>query len=168
MNILSDEVFAVILAIMVIGSIFSVVEVIQPRIIEPFISLGLLNEECKIGDYPREVFIGENLTLCLLLYNYMGYPVIMQVKYKIGTNETLPTNTTPSPQPVIMVFEKLLDHNENITLLIQVPIAVNKSYVGKEIALIFELWIYDVDHGNWVYSGIWDQLYVKVLEVPIP
>jgi len=168
MNILNDEVFAVILAIMVIGSIFSVAEVLQPRIVEPFISIGLLNEECKIGDYPGEVFIGENLTLCLLLYNYMGYPVLVQVKYKIGTNETLPTNTTPSPRPAIMIFEKLLDHNENITLLIQVPIAVNKSYVGKEIALIFELWIYDVNQDNWVYSGIWNQLYVKVLEVPIP
>ena len=168
MNILNNEVFAVILAIIIIGSIFSLAKVLQPGITEPFTAIALLNEECKMGDYPREVFVGENITLCILLYNYMGYPVLMQVKYKIGTSESLPTNTTPSPKPAIKVIEKLLDHNENVTLLIQVPILVNKSYVGKEIALIFELWIYDIDQRDWVYSGKWNHLYVKVLEAPIP
>jgi len=70
--------------------------------------------------------------------------------------------------PTIHVYDKLLDHGENITFYVEVPIKVNESFVGKRIALIFELWIYDIDHGKWVYSGRWGHLYVEVLESPIP
>ncbi len=168
MNILDDEVFAVLLAIVIVGSVFAIAQVIRPEVTEPFTAIGLLNEECRIGHYPKEVFQGQNLTLCIFLYNHMGYPLLMQVRYKIGTNETLPTNTTPSPQPVIKELEVLLDNNDNATILVQVPIAVGGEYVGKRVALIFELWIYDISKQEWVYTGRWNHLYVKVLEAPIP
>ena len=168
MNLLDDEVFAVIIAIIVVGSVFSGAQLLRPSVTEPFTAIGLLNENCKIGVYPDKVFRGENLTLCIFLYNYMGYPLLMQVRYKIGSNTTLPTNSTPSPMPTILVFNKLLDHGENTTFYVEVPIKVNESFVGKRIALIFELWIYDIDHDKWVYSGRWNHLYVEVLESPIP
>ncbi len=168
MNLLDDEVLAVLLAIIVVGSVFSAAQLLRPSVTEPFTAIGLLNENCKIGEYPSKVFRGENLTLCIYLYNHMGYPLLMQVRYKIGTNTTLPTNTTPSPMPTLLVYNKLLDNGENITFHVEVPIAVNESYVGKRIALIFELWIYDIDRGEWVYDGRWVHLYVEVLEPPIP
>ncbi len=168
MNLLDDEVLAVLLAIIVVGSVFSAAQLLRPSVTEPFTAIGLLNENCKIGEYPSKVFRGENLTLCIYLYNHMGYPLLMQVRYKIGTNTTLPTNTTPSPMPTLLVYNKLLDNGENITFHVEVPVAVNESYVGKRIALIFELWIYDIDRGEWVYGGRWVHLYVEVLEPPIP
>ena len=168
MNILDDEVFAVLLAIVVVGSVFAMAQIVRPEIVEPFTAIGLLNEECRIGDYPKEVLEGQNLTLCIFLYNHMGYPLLMQVRYKIGTNETLPTNTTPSPRPVIKEYEVLLNNNENTTTLVQVPITVSQEYVGKRVALIFELWVYDTSKHQWVYTGEWNHLYVKVLEAPIP
>lgn len=168
MNLLDEEVFAVILALIVVGSIFSVAQLIRPNVTEPFTAIGLLNENCMIGDYPSKVFSGENITLCIFLYNHMGYPLLMQVRYKIGSNTTLPTNSTPSPVPTILIFDKLLDHGGNTTFLVEVPISVNESFVGKRIALIFELWFYDIDRDEWIYSGRWNHLYVEVLESPIP
>ena len=168
MNLLDEEVFAVLLAIVVVGSVFAIAQVVRPKVIEPFTAIGLLNEECKIGEYPKEVFVGQNVTLCIFLDNHEGYPLLMKVKYKIGVSEELPTNTTPSPRPTIKEFEAVLDDGENVTMLVKVPITVNEGFVGKRVALIFELWIYDVDKHEWVYSGRWNHLYVKVLEAPIP
>jgi len=68
------------MAIIVVGSVFSVAQLLRPSVTEPFTAIGLLNENCEIGDYPSKVFRGENITLCIFLYNYMGYPLLMQVK----------------------------------------------------------------------------------------
>jgi len=168
MNVLDDEVFAVLMAIIIVGSVFAAAQLLRPSVVEPFTAIGLLNEECRIGDYPSKVFRGENITLCIYLYNHIGYPLLMQVRYKIGTNTTLPTNTTPSPMPTMLIFNKMLNHGENNTFRIEVPITVSEGFVGRRAALIFELWIYNLDQGTWVYSGRWNHLYVEVLESPIP
>lgn len=167
MNLLDEEVFAVMLAVIVVASILSIAQILRPEIVEPFSAIGLLGENCKIGDYPDKVFNGENITLCIFLDNHMGYPVYFQVRYKIGSNETLPTNTTPSPQPTIMVFEALLDNKANKTFKISIPVNVSEELVGSRVALIFELWMYDIDSNEWVYTGRWNHLYVRVLEVPL-
>lgn len=168
MDLLDEEVFAVILAITIVGSAIAIAQVVRPEITEPFNALGLLNEECKIGDYPRYVYPGGNLTLCIFLYNHRDYPALLQVRYKIGTNATLPTNTTPSPQPVLKVFEFLVGVKENVTKPITIPIAINESLKDKRIALIFELWIYDLEKKSWVYTGIWNHIYVDVVWMPLP
>ncbi len=168
MNILDDEVFAVIMALVVVGSVFAVANIVRPEVTEPFTAIGLLNEECVIGDYPKNVFVGQNVSLCIFLHNHMGYPILAQVRFKIGTNDTIPTNTTPSPQPTITNFTFILGHDENITKKISVIIAANESMIGKRIALIFELWQYDTDRDTWVYTGRWTHLYVLLSEAPIP
>ena len=168
MNILDEEVFAVLLAIIVVGSVFATAQILKPKVSEPFTAIGLLNEKCVIGEYPENVFPGENVTLCVFLYNHMGYPVLMNVKFKIGLESDLPTNSTPSPEPAIENFTVLLGHGENMTLPVKVPIVLSEKYVGKRVALIFELWIYDIDREEWVYSGRWNHLYVNVVEAPIP
>lgn len=168
MDLLDEEVFAVIIAITVVGSAIAIAQILRPGVVEPFNALGLLNEECRIGDYPDYVYPGENLTLCIFVYNYRQYPVLAQVRYRIGDNATLPTNTTPSPRPVVKVFEFLINSGENVTKVVTVPIAIDRSYGGRRIALIFELWIYDISRGEWVYTGIWNHLYVNVVKVPIP
>ncbi len=161
--ILDEEVFAVIMAIIVVGSVFGIAQVLRPSVVEPFTAIGLLNEECKIGDYPEIVVAGENITLCIFVHNYMGYPIYYKVVYKIGTNETLPTQNTSSPEPPVMEWKGFLDHNENTTF----KVAITVDRPGKKIALIFELWLYDPDKDTWVYSGRWVHLYVDVLEAPV-
>jgi len=90
----------------------------------------------------------------------------MMVKYKLGSRDTLPTNTSGSPEVTIKSFKFLLNHGSNTTKPISVPIS--EGLVGRDVALIFELWLYDEGLGDWVYSGRWVHLYVKVREGPIP
>lgn len=166
MNLLDEEVFAVVIAISVVGSAVAVALIIRPDIVEPFQALGLLSENLVIGDYPRIVYPMQNLTLGIFVYNHRPYPILAQVRYKIGNSTTLPTNTTPSPEPTINVYEFLVDVKKNVTRRIVVPIIVDRS--SSRIALIFELWVYDIDKREWVYTGIWNHRYVDVLRVPIP
>ena len=168
MDVLDEEVFAVIMAIVVVASVVGIAQLIRSEVVEPFTAIGLLNSECRIGDYPKEVFEGEELRLCLYLYNHLGRPQLMMVKYKLGDKNVIPTNMTPSPEAPLKTFKFLLNHGANTTLPVRVPIPLNTELVGKEVALIFELWVYDKDLGEWVYSGRWVHLYVKMREAPIP
>ena len=161
--ILDDEVLAVILALVVVGSVFASAEVLRPRVTEPFTALGLLNSELKIGDYPRTIVAGQNITLGIFVDNHMGYPIYYRVLFKVGDNETLPSPDNPSPMPVIRYWEGFLDHGENATF--KVNITLYKPGVKK--ALIFELWIYDPESGEWRYTGRWNHLYVDIVEAPI-
>lgn len=168
MDVLDEEVFAVIVALAVVGSVLGIAQVLRPEVVEPFTAVGLLNSECRIGDYPREVFEGEELRLCIFVYNHLGHPQLVMVKYKVGSRDSLPTNSSPSPEATIRSFEYLLRHGGNVTSPIRVPIPVGSGLVGREVAMIFELWLYDLGVGGWVYSGRWVHLYVKVREAPVP
>jgi len=161
--IFDDEVLAVVLALIVVGSVFGVAELLRPRVTEPFTALGLLNENLKIGDYPSKVVAGQNITLGIFVDNHMGYPIYYRVVFKVGDNTTLPTNSTESPMPPLKYWEGFLDHDANTTFLIHISV----SEVGRK-ALIFELWTYDPEAGEWRYSGRWNHLYVDVVEAPIP
>lgn len=141
--------------------------IIKPEIPEPFTALGILNEECRIGDYPSKVYPNEWLQLCLFLYNHKTYPILARVKYKIGTNDTLPSNTTASPLSEVAIYDFLLGVKENVTQIINVPILIDSENKTR-VALIFELWIFDIEKREWVYTGIWNHLYVDVVKVPLP
>ncbi|MEL9908078.1 MAG: hypothetical protein QXP97_00765 [Desulfurococcus sp.] len=165
MNLLNDEVFAVILALIIVASVFTVAQ--EFRGIEPFNAIGLLNQECKIGYYPDFVLIGENLTLCIYIYNYMGSPEAYMVVYKFGTPDTLPTNTTPSPEPALWNYTVVLNHGEEALLKIGAPIPYRPDMIGDNASLIFELWMYNTAKGEWEYTGRWVHLHVVVREVPL-
>ncbi len=168
MDVLDEEVFAVIIALTIVGSALGIAQLLRPEVTEPFVAIGILSSDCRIGDYPKEVFEGEDVRLCIYLYNHLGHPQLMMVKYKLGSRDTLPTNTSGSPEETIKTFIFILNHGSNITKPISVPIPTGEGLVGKDVALIFELWLYDEGLGDWVYSGRWVHLYVKVREGPIP
>lgn len=166
MNVISDEVFAVILAIVVISSVISVAVLLRPEVAEPFIAIGLLDENCKLsGNYPKLVIAGGEVHLCLYIFNYKGYPALVQVRYKIGGSHEIPTNTTPANLASLKNFTKLLNHNEEALMKVKLPVIVNESLIIGNATLIFELWVYDTGRNAWVYSGQWTHLHVEVVEV---
>ena len=163
--ILDEEVFAVLLAIVVIGSVLGAVLYLRSGFTgESFVALGLLNEKCKIGDYPSKVFENTNVTFCIYVYNHMNKPVYYRVVYKIGSNTTLPTNTTPSPNEVVMSWRGVLGNDENHTFTVNIPVYIPRNLSEDRLAMIFELWIYDTDRGEWRYTGIWNHHYVQVIK----
>ena len=163
MDLLDEEVFAVFIAVVVVGSVFSAAQLLRPANPEPFSAIGLLNQDCVIGDYPSEVYSGDNVTLCLFVDNHLGYTALFRVVYKMGSNATLPTNETPSSAPVSAEWDFLLDSGENATSRVTVPVMVDLGdNVSRHAALIFELWYLDPSSAEWVYTGRWVHLYVLV------
>lgn len=159
--ILDEEVFAVIIAISVVASTVGIAVVLRPDVVEPFTAIGLLDENCKIGKYPRTASNDSILRLCVFIANYMGKPVLYQVVYKIGDSETLPTNTTPSLRGRVLALMGVLGNKHNRTMLVDIPVFTDKS-LPTTVALIFELWLYDTNTGTWVYTGRWAHLYLNV------
>ena len=161
--ILDEGVFGIIIAITIIASIFSIAMILRPNVTEPFIALSLLNEYCKIGDYPKYAYIDQNLTLCISILNYLNKPVYWKIIYRIGSIDTLPTNTTPSPEPALKTWRGVLNHGENTTFNIVIPIKTPKHLANaKNITLIFELWLYDTNTNKWIYSGRWVHLHIEL------
>jgi len=61
--LLSEEVWAVVLAIIVVASVFAFSQAyLAGRVIEPFSELGVLGPHAKIADYPRRVVAGTLLS----------------------------------------------------------------------------------------------------------
>ncbi len=157
-----DEVLAVLLAIITVASVVGAVQVMRPGVVEPFTAIGLLNQYCRIGDYPRKAIAGENITLCIFVSNYMGKPIYYRVVFKVGTNRTIPSGSTPSPEIPLREWRGVLSHGENTTFIVSV--AIPKWFNGSRAALIFELWIYNTTIGSWQYTGRWTHLYVDVVK----
>ncbi len=189
MRLLDEEVFAVIMALVVVGSVLAAATVARqdyvavynasatpPRfegyrslgvVAEGFTAIGLLNEHCKIGEYPQVVFLGERLPLCIYLFNYEGEPLVMQVRFKIVANTTeMPTNTTPSPAPVLAEYTRALYHNQSALIHVRVPIEAPPSLVGGNVTLVFELWTLNPETGNWTYTGRWVHLHARLQVLP--
>ena len=159
-----EEVFAVLLALVVVGSVFSMAQILRPSVTEPFTAIGLLNENCMIGQYPSTVVAGENITLCIYVFNFNGTPIHYKVVFKLGNRTALPTNSTPSRAKPLKYWEGFLNHNESREF--KVRLSLNES--GTGYALIFELWLQNPITGTWFYSGRWVHLYVNVTEAPLP
>jgi len=183
-NILDEEVFAVILAVVVVGSVFAAAYTMRLQLYavyegssirgiravesigEPFTAIGLLNEECKIGSYPAIVFLGENLALCIYVANYLGYPALLRVEYKLAYNTSqLPTNTSPSLLTALKNFTFLLPDRGEAVRPVKIPIEADPAYIGRNVTLVFELWQYDPEKG-WIYTGRWVHLHVRLEAIP--
>jgi len=164
-NLLDDEVFAVILAVVVVASVFAAAQ--EFRRTEPFNAIGLLNENCQIGEYPSFALTGENLTLCIYVSNQMGIPEAFKVVYRFGNIDALPTNTTPSTAPELWSRIIVLDSGQDSLLKYAFPIPNSPELIGTNATLIFELWMYNATSGLWEYTGRWVDLNLRVVGVPL-
>jgi hypothetical protein len=144
----------------VIASTLGIALTLRPGNPEPFTAIGLLNEDCKIGEYPRVVFNGSNIKLCVYVANYLGYPAYFKVVYKLAVTETLPSNTTYSPEQPLREWRIILGHSEEKTFPVNVSVYTLRGEM--RIALVFELWVYDTSINTWTYTGRWTHLYVNI------
>ncbi len=158
-----EEVFAVLMALIVVASVFGIVKTVY-KPFDSFTAIGLLNANCKLGEYPHHIIAGQPLRLCIYVYNHLGRPGLFQVRIKISDRNHLPTNNTPLNKPSIMNITRVLNSNSSFTR--RITLILNKT--GTNIALVFELWIYNTTIDNWVYTGKWNNLYLNITEVLPP
>jgi uncharacterized membrane protein len=157
--IVDDEVFAVLMAIVIVSCAIAIAMTI-PRKTEPFSAIGVLNEMGKIGDYPRTVVSGSPLKLNVFMDNHEGKATAFMVLVKLGSRGNIPSNTTPLSSAPIWNYTIVLNDGGNITI----PVELNLSGEGKNIAIVFELW--EFNSSRWVYTGRWCHLYVNLTRGP--
>ena len=163
-SLLTDpEVFAVVLALIIVIGVFAIAQVyISGRVVEPFSEIGLLGPKMKIGDYPTKVTVGEKFKLYIYLGNHMGYPMWYVVFLKIGNMTTFVNETIPADVEPVWCYEVLLNHNSNITI----PITVSLNKTGTNVRLIFELWTIN-EYGELTYHNRWVHLWINVTKPTI-
>ena len=157
-RIMDEEVAAVVLALVIVASVFAVAYVVnKSRVAEPFSAIGLLGPNKKIGNYPTHVHPGEKFLLWVYVFNYEGHVMLYRVYIKLGNRTTLVNSTISANAPIIDYFDLCLTHNESA--LVPVYLSINRTGSYK---LIFELWAYSPRTRRFKYLGLWNHLYINV------
>ena len=159
---LDDEVVAVLLALIIVGGVFALAQVLRPKVVEPFSAIGLLGPKRKIGDYPRTVVAGEPFKLYLFVDNHEGKVMWYLIYVKLGNRSTLINSTMPARAPILTSYELILPDGYNATL----PVTLSVPEPGRNLRLIFELWAVNATSGEPVYWGRWLQLWLNVTAPP--
>ena len=70
---IDEKIQAIIMAaFFVLGVLTGGPVLLGDRVVEPFSELGILGPNMKLGDYPRMVYLGENIDLYLYIGNHEG------------------------------------------------------------------------------------------------
>ncbi|MCX8188624.1 MAG: DUF1616 domain-containing protein [Nitrososphaeria archaeon] len=163
--IFDEEVVAVITAIIVVVSVFAVVQAISAgRVVEPFSELGLLGANKKIADYPREVVVGSPFLLHSYIGNHEGKTMFYKIMIKIGNRTSLVNETIPLATSPLMIVYTVLQHNSSTII----PLNITLYSPGENLRLVFEMWIYNETSQSFAYYGRWNQLWLNVTKPPLP
>lgn len=176
----------------------------NPRPREQFFQLYALGSQHMIGDYYPEntttITLNTNVSWYIGVTNFMGSIQYVMVKVKLG-NASIPppnqTTSTPSPAPEVASFRRILMDNETWEIpfnwkIKSVEEREGELYISLEIngaetgvievgavngynfRLIFELWSYDFQAGQFVFGwssngerrSAWIQLWFNTTLMP--
>lgn len=152
-----------VLAIVVVVGVFAVSQsVFANRVVEPFSELAVLGEKMKIGDYPKELVVGQPFSLYLYLGNHEGHVMYYRVLVKLGDRDMNVSDVQPLDAPVLASYEAMFGHGGNQTI----PVSMSLAAPGLNRRLVFELHAYDTEADVFVYHGRWCQLWLNVTSPP--
>lgn len=149
---------ALMLIVLVLGILSTAPIILGERIVEPFSELGVLGPEMKLGDYPNQVETGESMDLYLYLGNHEGTLQYYRVYAKQGDQSVNISDTEAYPEPVITHFDYVLTDEANITM----PINLVLETPGVNQRIVFELHKYNPQTDQFLYDGIWVQLWMNI------
>lgn len=156
-----ERVQAVIIVVLLgFGVLTAAPIVLGDRIVEPFSELGILGPNMKLGDYPREVAVGENIDLYLYLGNHEGGVEYYRVLVKLGDRGLNVSDTEAYGGALVDAYERVLLDEANHTA----PLRLSIEEPGDNRRLVFELHRYDEETRSFAYDGIWVQLWLNVTE----
>jgi uncharacterized membrane protein len=127
-------------------------------VVEPFSELGILGPNMKLGDYPRELAVGQSFSLYLYVGNHEGGVEYFRVLAKLGDVNSNVSDTTPLDAPVLASWDFVLPNESNSTL----PITLSLDRAGLNQRVVFELDMYDSGVNDFVYHQRWTQLWMNV------
>jgi uncharacterized membrane protein len=157
--IFDEEVLAVVTAVVVIASVFAIVQAFKvERVVEPFSELGLLGPNMMIGDYPKEVVVGNQFQLHVYVGNHEGKTMFYKILVKAGNSTSYINETTPLyAQPIKEIYAVLMHNTSKI-----IPLNLTLYHPADNLRLVFEMWVFNETSGGFAYHGRWNQLWVNV------
>jgi uncharacterized membrane protein len=155
---MDKEVGTIALVLITILAVFVAVQPIIPSNSERFSELGVLGPNQTISGYPRNVGVGQQISLYGYVGNHEGVATYYEINVKLGNQSTKVSNTTSASAPTIASYSQVLNDNQSWTF----PINLSLNQSGTNIRLIFELWSYNVTTSSFGYTGLWNQLFVNV------
>jgi len=147
----------ILVAMTAVGLIIALQPVL-PSGAQRYSELGVLGPNMAIGGYPTNLTRGEIVHLFCYVGNHEGAVTYYQVLIKLGNSATQVSNTTAASAPLLFSYLSVLADNTNSTF----PVSFSVGTTGSNLRLIFELWSYDTPSSQFVYTGLWDQLWVNV------
>ncbi|MDP2954272.1 MAG: DUF1616 domain-containing protein, partial [Chloroflexota bacterium] len=82
---MDDELKAVALVLIGLMGAVAVYPILaESRVVEPFSELGVLGPNMKIGDYPRQLVVGQRFSLYIYVGNHEGSSQYYRVFAKLG------------------------------------------------------------------------------------
>ena len=155
---MDKETATIALAVVTILAVFAAVYPILPQNSEPFSELGVLGPNLKIGGYPTNATVGQQISLFGYVGNHEGMVSYYQFLVKLGNQSTVVSNTTAATAPVVLTTYEVLANNQTVTF----PLSIVLHQPGTNEKLIFELWRFDPNTSSFGYTGLWDQLFLNV------
>lgn len=160
-NLIDDEIKIAAIAIVVVMMGVTVYPILSAhRVVEPFSELGILGPNGKLGDYPREVQVGQPINLYIYIGNQEGATQYYRVDVKLGDSEHNVSDTTPLEASLVADYSLVLMSGANTTA----PITLSATEPGLNRRLVFELSRFDVESGEFRYQ-LWTQLWLNVTAV---
>jgi len=152
------ETAAIALVLITVLAVFAAVDPILPANNQPFSELGVLGPSQTIGGYPTTAVTGRPFLLYGYIGDHEGLSSFYQLLVKAGNQTTQVSNSTSAQAPVIFSYSHVLENNQTTTF----PMNLTLSSPGTNVRLIFELWSYDTSNSSYVYTGLWNQLFLNV------
>jgi len=150
---------AVALAVIVVVGVFSASQfLVADRVVEPFSELAVLGPNQKIGDYPKNLQVGETFTLYIYVGNHEGKATHYRVYAKLGDRSSIINENASLDTAPIAHYDVILLNNQ--TWLNPVTLQIDKP--GTNLRLVFELWTYTPAQGAFTYYNRWTQLWLNV------
>lgn len=123
-----------------------------------FSELAVLGPNQNLGGYPRQLVVGQPFLLYGYIENHEGNAEYYQFTVKLGNESTLVSNSTAADAPLIFTNSAVVLDNQSIDF----PMLLSISHIGMNQRLIFELWTYNVHQSTFVYTGIWNEIWLNV------
>jgi hypothetical protein len=134
---LSEEVMAIIVAVVIVSLVFSLIYPFSRGISAPYESLGILGPCGGLGCYPI-VHVGDEVEYYGYVYSFARGPTWYVVYVGVIENSTA---------RIIDVKERILLVNE--TWVFPIQLTINNT----NTVLTMELWMYDPVNGTLVFTG---------------
>jgi len=168
--------------IIILISIVAVIATFWPRYEERFIEFGLLGKNKTAEEYfPNDnpiLQVGDSINWFIYVHNHLGFSKNVSIRIKIVNSllDVLNANKNePSSQPTLIELPlflsvdetnfvpfswTILETSHNDTLVILKQLLINDQIVYLDLpaspessfSLIFELWSYDQDSGEYHYE----------------